>query len=155
MSVDIQEPFIRKQVANKAFSAEEQRLRSYLSDGFVLSVSKLLWCILARSRGQIEYEALIVQLRGMLEAYVEKAMVSEHLALMVVGLLGFTEVSHYQQVGAKLLRSRKGTEVMTNDQQIAEVRHYMEDRGRPRYADLSARERANVNRDGTPATGDH
>lgn len=63
VSFEIQEPLLRTYAANPALGDEERTLRSYLSDGFVLSVSKLLWCVLARSRGQSEYGILLVELR--------------------------------------------------------------------------------------------
>ena len=130
VSLDIQEPLIRKHVSNKALSEDERRLRAYLSDGFVLSASRLLWCVLAKSRGQTEYEALVEQLRGMLEVYIEKAIVSEYLALMVVELLGFTEVSHYQQVASRVLRGRKGGAARMIDESMrADVRRRMEAEG--------------------------
>ena len=130
VSLDIQEPLIRKHVSNKALSEDERRLRAYLSDGFVLSASRLLWCVLAKSRGQPEYEALVEQLRGMLEVYIEKAIVSEYLALMVVELLGFTEVSHYQQVASRVLRGRKGGAARMIDESMrADVRRRMEAEG--------------------------
>ena len=130
VSLDIQEPLIRTYASNKALSEDERRLRAYLSDGFVLSASRLLWCVLAKSRGQPEYETLVEQLRGMLEVYIEKAIVSEYLALMVVELLGFTEVSHYQQVASRLLRGRKaGAARMIDESMRADVRRRMEAEG--------------------------
>ena len=130
VSLDIQEPLIRKNVSNEALSEDERRLRAYLSDGFVLSASKLLWCVLAKSRGQLEYEILVKELRGMLEVYIEKAVISEYLALMVVELLGFTEVNHYQQVARRLLRGRKVSDAITAEEQIREeVRRRMEAEG--------------------------
>ena len=119
-----------KRVSNKALSEDERRLRAFLSDGFVLSASRLLWCVLAKSRGQPEYEALVEELRGMLEVYIEKAVISEYLALMVVELLGFTEVSHYQQVAGRLLRGRKTRDALLADEPMrAEVRRHMEAEG--------------------------
>jgi len=123
VSLDIQDPLLRKH----ASSEDERRLRAYLSDAFVLSASRLLWCVLAKSRGQPEYESLVEELRGMLEVYIEKAVISEYLALMVVELLGFTEVSHYQQVAGRLLRGRKTMDGVTSDESMrAEVRRHME-----------------------------
>ena len=130
VSLDIQEPLIRTYAANKALSEDERRLRAYLSDGFVLSASRLLWCVLAKSRGQPEYKALVVQLREMLGTYIEKAIISEYLALMVVELLGFTEVSHYQQVASRLLRGRKAGAVRMIDESMrADARRRMEAEG--------------------------
>ncbi len=130
VSLDIQEPLIRKQVSNKALSEDEQRVRAYLSDAFVLRASRLLWCVLAKSRGQPEYDALVEQLRGMLEIYIEKAVISEYLALMVVELLGFTEVSHYQRVAGRLLREGKARDRLAADESMrAEVRRRMETEG--------------------------
>ena len=130
VSLDIQEPLIRMYATNKALSEDERRLRAYLSDGFVLSASRLLWCVLAKSRGQPEYKTLVEQLRAMLEVYIEKAIISEYFALMVVELLGFTEVSHYQQVASRLLRGRKAGAVRMIDESMrAEVRRRMEAEG--------------------------
>jgi hypothetical protein len=130
VSLDIQEPLIRKYVSNKAMGEDERRLRAYLSDGFMLSASRLLWCVLAKSRGQAEYEALVEELRGALEAHIEKAVISEYLALMVVELLGFTEVSHYQQVASRMLRGGKIRDALVVDETMrAEVRRRMEIEG--------------------------
>jgi hypothetical protein len=130
VSLDIQEPLIRKQVSNKALSEDERRLRAYLSDGFVLSASRLLWCVLAKSRGQPEYEVLVEELRGMLEVYIEKAIISEYLALMVVELLGFTEVNHYQQVARRMLRGRRTKDALKAEEPVqTSVRRLMEAEG--------------------------
>jgi hypothetical protein len=130
VSLDIQEPLIRKHASSKTLSEDERRLRGYLSDGFILSASKLLWCILAKSRGQPEYKILVEELQGMLEVYIEKAVISEYLALIVVELLGFTEVNHYQQVTGRMLRGRKTMPGVTADESMrAEVRRRMEAEG--------------------------
>jgi hypothetical protein len=130
VSMDIQEPLMRTYAANTALSDEDRTLRAYLSDGFVVNSSKLLWCILAKSRGQPEYEGLIRDLREVLSGYVEKAAISGNLALMVVELLGYTEVSHYRQVTERLLKGRRANEsLMTDERMRSEVRRRMEAEG--------------------------
>jgi hypothetical protein len=130
VSMDIQEPLMRTYAANTAYSDEDRTLRAYLSDGFVVNSSKLLWCILAKSRGQPEYEGLIRDLREVLSGYVEKAAISGNLALMVVELLGYTEVSHYRQVTERLLKGRRTNEsLMTDERMRSEVRRRMEAEG--------------------------
>ena len=130
VSLDIQEPLLRQYTANPALTEEERTLRAYLSDGFVVSASKLLWCILATSRGQPEYEGLLGELREVLGGFVEKAAISENLALMVVELLGYTEVSHYRQVTESLLKGRRaGEALMTDERMRSEVRRRMEAEG--------------------------
>ncbi len=131
VSLDIQEPLLREYAASPAITDDERTLRAYLSDGFVLNASKLLWCVLAKSRGQPEYDGLVEELRQMLSAFIEKAAISENLALMVVELLGFVEVSHYRQVTEKLLKgSRKaGEALMTDERMRGEVRRRMEAEG--------------------------
>jgi hypothetical protein len=130
VSMDIQEPLMRTYAANTALSDEDRTLRAYLSDGFVVNSSKLLWCILAKSRGQPEYEGLIGDLREVLSRYVEKAAISGNLALMVVELLGYTEVSHYRQVTERLLKGRRANEsLMTDERMRSEVRRRMEAEG--------------------------
>ena len=130
VSLDVQEPLIKKQLASKALSEEEGRLHVYLSDGLMLSISRLLWCILAKSRGQPEYDSLVEQLRNMLETYIEKAVISEYVSIMVVELLGFTEVSHYQQVANRLRRGRKASSSpMPGESVRAEVWRRMEAEG--------------------------
>ncbi len=130
VSLDIQEPLLRSYAANPAINEEERTLRAYLSDGLVLNASKLLWCVLARSRGQPEYDGLVDELRQMLAGFIEKAAISDNLALMVVELLGFVEVSHYRQVTEKLLKGRKaGDALMTDERMRAEVRRRMEAEG--------------------------
>ena len=59
VSLDIQEPLMRAYAANPSLGDDERTLRAYLADGFVINASKLLWCILAKSRGQPEYDGLI------------------------------------------------------------------------------------------------
>ncbi len=130
VSMDIQEPLMRRYAANAALSDEDRTLRAYLADGFVVNASKLLWCILAKSRGQPEYDGLIGELRETLAGYVEKAAISGNLALMVVELLGYTEVSHYRQVTDRLLKGRKtGDALMTDERMRSEVRRRMEAEG--------------------------
>jgi hypothetical protein len=130
VSTDIQEPLLRGYAANTGMGEEERTLRAYLSDGFVLNASKLLWCVLARSRGQPEYDGLVGELREVLSGFIEKAAISENLALMVVELLGFVEVSHYRQVTEKLLKGgRAGEALMTDERTRSEVRRRMEAEG--------------------------
>ena len=127
VSLDIQAPLLRQHVSNQALSADDRRLRAHLSNSFALSASRLLWCVLTRSRGQPEYGSLVQQLRVMLERYIAKALVSEYLALMVVELLEFAEFSHYQQI-AWLLRGRRDA-LMADEPMQAEVRRHMEAKG--------------------------
>jgi len=130
VSQDIQEPLLHAYSKNKGLSDEERKLRALLADGFIVNSSKLLWCILAKSRGQQEYDVLIQELRGLLSSYVEKAAISENLALMIVELLGYTEVSHYQQVTEHLLKGRKaGDALMTDERMRSEVQRHMEAEG--------------------------
>jgi len=130
VSMEIQEPILRAWAANASFSGEERTLRAYLSDGFILNASKLLLCVLAKSRGQPEYSELIGELRGVLGGYVEKAIISEYLSLMIIELLGYTEVSHYEQVARRLMRGRTpGTTLMTDEGIRADVRRHMESEG--------------------------
>ncbi len=127
VSLEIQEPLLRGYAANASLSGEERTLRAYLSDGFVVSCSKLLLCVLAMTRGQEEYTQLLEELRAVLASYIEKAIISEYLALMIVELLGYTEVSHYEQVARRILGSRRaGTAAMTDASLRAEVRQRME-----------------------------
>jgi hypothetical protein len=127
VSLDLQAPLLRQYGSNEALSADDRRLRTHLSDGFAHSASRLLWCVLTRSRGQPEYGSLVQQLRIMLEHYIAKALVSEYLALMVVELLEFAEFSHYQQI-AWLLRGRRDA-LMADEPMRAEVRRHMEAKG--------------------------
>jgi len=130
VSMEIQEPILRAWAANASLSGEERTLRAYLSDGFILNASKLLLCVLARSRGQAEYSELIAEVRGVLGGYVEKAIISEYLSLMIVELLGYTEVSHYEQVARRLMRGRTpGTTLMTDEGIRSDVRRHMESEG--------------------------
>jgi len=129
--MDIQEPLMRMYAANTALSDEDRTLRAYLADGFVVNSSKLLWFILAKSRGLAEYEGLIGELRAVLSTYVEKAAISGNLALMIVELLGYTEVSHYRQVTEKLGKGRgkAGEALVTDERMRSEVRRRMEAEG--------------------------
>jgi hypothetical protein len=130
VSMDIQEPLMRTYAANAALSDEDRTLRAYVSDGFVINSSKLLWFILAKSRGLPEYEGLIGELRAVLSTYVEKAAISGNLALMIVELLGYTEVSHYRQVTERLLKGRRADESLMTDEHLrAEVQRRMEAEG--------------------------
>ena len=130
VSMDIQEPLMRRYASNRTLSDEDRTLRAYLADGFVINSSKLLWCILAKSRGQPEYKGLVDELREVLASYVEKAAISGNLALMVVELLGYTEVSHYRQVTEALLKGKKaGDSLMTDERMRNEVRRRMEAEG--------------------------
>ncbi len=127
VSLDIQAPLLHTHLSNEALSDDDRRLRAHLSDGFTRGASRLLWCVLTKSRDQPEYGSLILQLRVMLEHYIEKALVSEYLALMVVELLEFAEFSHYQQL-AWLLRGRKNAQ-MADEPMRTEVRRHMQAKG--------------------------
>jgi hypothetical protein len=61
---------------------------------------------------------------------VEKAIISEYLSLMIVELLGYTEVNHYEQVARRLMRGRTpGTTLMTDEGIRSDVRRHMESEG--------------------------
>ena len=121
--LDIQAPLLRKHESNAMLGDDDRRLRSHLSDGFTLGASQVLWCVLTRYRGQPEYRSLVAGLQDLVEAFVEKALGSEYLALMVVELLEFTEINHYQHI-AWQLRGRKDAE-MADEGLREEVRRYM------------------------------
>jgi hypothetical protein len=127
VSLDIQAPLLGRNESNRSLSDDERRLRAYLSNGFTLGASRLLWCVLAKFRGQPEYQDLVEKLQGLLEHFVEKALVSDYLALMVVELLEFTEANHYQQL-AWLLRGQKNAE-MADKNMREEVQRHMEEQG--------------------------
>ncbi len=127
VSLDIQAPLLRAHASNPALSDDDRRLRTHLSDGFIASASRLLWCVLAKFRGQHEYQLLVGELRAMLELFIEKALVSEYLALMVVELLEFTEVNHYREI-AWQLSGRRDTE-MPDPHMRNVVRRHMEAEG--------------------------
>jgi hypothetical protein len=77
----------------------------------------ITWCVLARSRSQKEYPAMVQRVGTLLRGYVSRAKIAEYLALMVTELLTYTEslrsfglarrLSPRSKAGPEMLRSPK------------------------------------------------
>jgi len=99
-------------------------------DAFVLSLRKIIWYVLVRSRGQPEYGELVREFQQLLAEYVDKALIAEYLALMVIEITSHTELSHYRQVAARLYDDpRAARAVASNERLRAAVQRQMEQEG--------------------------
>jgi hypothetical protein len=130
ISRELQQPFIASVRAETSLSKEEQRQRFYLSDAFVISMRKIIWYVLVRFRGQPEYAQLVSDFQRLLAQHVGKALIAEYLALMIVELMGFSEVSHYRQVASVLSGNPKAAEAVASNERLrAAVQKQMGEEG--------------------------
>jgi hypothetical protein len=126
----LQGPSAARLQADASLTPEERRLRSFLIDAFVLSMRKIIWYVLVRSRGQPENGELVREFQQLLAQYVDKALIAEYLALMVIELTSHTELSHYRQVAARLYDDpRAGAAVASNERLRAAVQRQMKQEG--------------------------
>jgi hypothetical protein len=130
VSRELQQSFIASVQADTSLTPEEQRLRYYLSDAFVVSMRKIIWYVLVRSRGQSEYAQLVSDFRPLLAQHVGKALIAEYLALMIIELLSYTEISHYRQVASLLYGNPKAAEAVASNERLrAAVQKQMGEEG--------------------------
>jgi hypothetical protein len=123
----LQQPIVARVAADASLGTEERRLRAFLIDAFVLSMRKIIWYVLVRTRGQSEYVELVREFQQLLAEYVDKALIAEYLALMVIEITSHTELAHYRQVAAGLYDNpRAAGEVASNERLRATVRRQME-----------------------------
>ena len=91
---------------------------------------KIIWYVLVRSRGQPEYGELVREFQQLLAEYVDKALIAEYLALMVIEITSHTELSHYRQVAARLYDNPKAAGAVASNQRLrAAVQRQMEEEG--------------------------
>ena len=102
VSQDIQSGLLAEIQADANLSAEEKEVLGYLSDRYVVSMRNVLWCVLARSRGEPGYEQLVSQLVGLLRRYLDKSKIAEYLALMVTELLTYVESLRLREAARRL-----------------------------------------------------
>jgi hypothetical protein len=128
VSDDIQNGLLAEIRADASLSPEEKEVLGFLSDRYVVSMRNVLWCVLARSRGDPEYHQLVSQLCSMLRRYLDKSKIAEYLALMVTELLTYVESLHLREVARRLAPAgRPGGDVL-RDQSLRStvLRHLQE-----------------------------
>jgi hypothetical protein len=130
ISRELQQPFVASVRSDTSLSTDEQRQRFYLSDAFVVSMRKIIWYVLVRSRGQPEYAQLVYEFQRLLAQHVGKALIAEYLALMIIELLSYTEISHYRQVASLLSGNPKAAEAVASNERLrAAVQKQMGEEG--------------------------
>jgi len=111
VSEDIQSGLLKEMQADPRLSAEEREILGFLSDRYVISMRNIMWCVLAKSRGEPEYVVLVAKVVSLLRGYLEKSKIAEYLSLMVTELLTYAEAVHAMEIAGKLfpdLRSKQG-----------------------------------------------
>lgn len=113
VSEDIQSAVIRDIDADPKLSMEEKEIHRLLCQRFLNSMRNITWCVLARSRSQEEYPAMVQRVGALLRGYVSRAKIGEYLALMVTELLTYTESLRSFGVARRLSpRSKAGPEML-------------------------------------------
>jgi hypothetical protein len=126
----LQQVVMARVQADASLGNEERRLRSFLIDAFVLSLRKIIWYVLVRTRGQPECDELVREFQLLLAEYVDKALIAEYLALMVIEITSHTELTHYRQVAARLYDNPKAAAAVASNQRVrAAVQREMERQG--------------------------
>lgn len=111
VSEDIQSGLLKELQADPRLSAEEREILGFLSDRYVISMRNIMWCVLAKSRGEPEYVVLVAKVVSLLRGYLEKSKIAEYLSLMVTELLSYAEAVHAMDIARKLfpeMRSKSG-----------------------------------------------
>ena len=83
VSEDIQSGLLKELQADPRLSEEEREILGFLSDRYVISMRNIMWCVLAKSRGEPEYVVLVAKVVSLLRGYLEKSKIAEYLSLMV------------------------------------------------------------------------
>ena len=126
----LQQVVMARVQADASLGTEERRLRSFLIDAFVLSLRKIIWYVLVRTRGQPECDELVREFQLLLAEYVDKALIAEYLALMVIEITSHTELTHYRQVAARLYDNPRAAGAVASNQRLrAAVQRQMQAEG--------------------------
>jgi hypothetical protein len=113
VSEDIQSAVIREIDTDPKLGMEEKEIHRLLCGQFVSSMRNITWCVLARSRSQQEYPAMVHRVGALLRGYISRAKIAEYLALMVTELLTYTESLRSLGVARRLSpRSKLGPEML-------------------------------------------
>lgn len=113
VSQDIQTGVVKDIENDAALAPEEKEILCFLSNRYVASMRDLLRCILARSRGQPEYGALVLQLCALLRNYLDRSKIAEYLALIIMELITYSETVHSMEIARKLFpRTRPTAEML-------------------------------------------
>ncbi|HTO21316.1 MAG TPA: hypothetical protein VMQ10_02475 [Spirochaetia bacterium] len=126
VSQDIQSGLLAEIHADPDLSAEEKEVMGYLSDRYVVSMRNVLWCVLARSRGEPGYEQLVSQLVSLLRRYLDKSKIAEYLALMVTELLTYVESLRLKETARRLARGKGAGEVLRDPALRATVLQHLQ-----------------------------
>jgi hypothetical protein len=128
VSQDIQDGIPEEIEADPRLGAEEKRILHFLRDRFLTSMQGIMWCVLARSRGQPEYGPLIMQLRALVRDYMDRSRIAEYLALAVTELLSYTEILHSIEIARQLNPERPVSASMLRNRELREAlwRHMQE-----------------------------
>ncbi len=128
VSQDIQSVLLAEIRSDPKLNPEEREVLGFLSDRYVVSMRNVLWCVLARSRGEPEYKALVSQLCGVLRRYLDKSRIAEYLSLMVTELLTYMESLYLKEVARRLTpRGRTPGDVLHNQALRAAVLKHLRD----------------------------
>jgi hypothetical protein len=128
VSADIQSALLAEIRADPKLSPDEKEVLGYLSDRYVVSMRNVLWCVLARSRGEPEYKALVTQLCALLRRFLEKSKIADYLSLMVTELLTYVESLYLREVARRLApRGRPPGDVLHDPTLRAAVLSHLEE----------------------------
>ena len=126
VSGDIQESLVAEIRGDGRLTEDEKDILCFLADKYVISMRDIMWCMLARSRGDAEYTTLVQQLCSLLRLFLDKSRVAEYLALMITELLTYVESLQYKEVARRLHPELRGkVDVLRNPGLRQEVVQHM------------------------------
>lgn len=118
VSGDIQDEVRREIDADRRLSPEEKEIHRYLCDRFVAGMRNITWCVLARSRSQSEYPAMVTRVCTLLRSYLSRTKIAEYLGLMITELLTYAESLHAMQSARTLFPGTPATPEMLRDPRV-------------------------------------
>jgi hypothetical protein len=128
VSEDIQKGLLAEIRGDGRLAADEKQILTFLSDKYVVSMRDIMWCFLARSRGEPEYNVLVGRVCALLRRYLDKSRIAEYLSLMVTELLTYVESLQIREVGRRLFGKGGGTvDVLHNPARREAVLKHMRD----------------------------
>ncbi len=118
---EILDPIIMNIKEDLSLSPEEQHIQICLSRRYLESIRSIVWWILSKSRKLGEYSMIIPVIRAKLEEFLDKAKISEYLALMVMELTANAENTRFREVAREIYHRQVDIERLVLNKEIREA----------------------------------
>jgi hypothetical protein len=104
-----------------SLSPDEKYILICLSKRYLESIRSIVWWILSKSRKLGEYSMIIPVIRAKLAEFLDKAKISEYLALMVVELAANAENTRFREVAREVYHRQVDIDRLIANKEIREA----------------------------------